>query len=145
MWFMPFAASPTMEQALNYETNGFEDQSRSWPPPDPDKFPRTSPSSPVPISIDYGTTEQRVQAFKQRQMQDYRRQGSHFGSGSVDASISDLYESDVEEGIDGEEGWTNSDGDRLRDYGVDEDAEIFADEDIPLGELLRRRKTRQFE
>lgn len=43
-----------------------------------------------------------------------------------------------EHGIDGEPGWTNSEGDRLRDYGVDEEAED--DEDIPLGELLRRRK-----
>lgn len=44
-----------------------------------------------------------------------------------------------EQGIDGEPGWTNAEGDRLRDYGVDEDVED-SDEDIPLGELLRRRK-----
>lgn len=42
-----------------------------------------------------------------------------------------------EHGADGEPGWTNSEGDRLRDYGVDEEAE---DEDVPLGELLRRRR-----
>ncbi|KAK7739917.1 Palmitoyltransferase [Cytospora paraplurivora] len=47
-----------------------------------------------------------------------------------------------ERGIDGEPGWTNSEGERLRDFGVDEDAEDAedADEDVPLGELLRRRK-----
>lgn len=44
-----------------------------------------------------------------------------------------------EQGIDGEPGWTNAEGDRLRDFGVDEDAEDD-DEDVPLGELLRRRK-----
>lgn len=44
-----------------------------------------------------------------------------------------------EQGIDGEPGWTNAEGDRLRDYGVDEDAEDD-DEDVPLGELLRRRR-----
>lgn len=44
-----------------------------------------------------------------------------------------------EQGVDGEPGWTNAEGDRLRDYGVDEDAED-EDEDVPLGELLRRRK-----
>lgn len=44
-----------------------------------------------------------------------------------------------EHGADGEPGWTNSEGDRLRDYGVDEEAEDD-DEDVPLGELLRRRK-----
>lgn len=44
-----------------------------------------------------------------------------------------------EQGFDGEPGWTNSEGDRLRDYGVDEDAED-SDDDVPLGELLRRRR-----
>ncbi|CAN8101549.1 unnamed protein product [Discula destructiva] len=44
-----------------------------------------------------------------------------------------------ESGLDGEPGWTNAEGDRLRDYGVDEDAEDD-DDDVPLGELLRRRK-----
>lgn len=44
-----------------------------------------------------------------------------------------------ERGFDGEPGWTNSEGDRLRDFGVDEDIEDD-DEDVPLGELLRRRK-----
>lgn len=45
-----------------------------------------------------------------------------------------------ESGVDGEPGWTNAEGDRLRDYGVDEDADEDEDDDIPLGELLRRRK-----
>ncbi|KAJ0122457.1 palmitoyltransferase pfa4 [Diaporthe amygdali] len=44
-----------------------------------------------------------------------------------------------ERGMDGEPGWTNSEGDRLRDFGVDEDVEDD-DEDVPLAELLRRRK-----
>lgn len=44
-----------------------------------------------------------------------------------------------EQGVDGKPGWTNSEGDRLRDYGVDEDADDD-DEDVPLGELLRRRR-----
>jgi len=51
-----------------------------------------------------------------------------------------------EEGMDGEPGWTNSEGDRLRDYGVDEEVEdeelipLDADDDVPLSELIRRRK-----
>jgi len=28
----------------------------------------------------------------------------------------------------------------LRDFGVDEEAELLDDDDIPLGELLRRRR-----
>ncbi len=40
--------------------------------------------------------------------------------------------------IDGEI-WRDSEGDRLNDFGVDEDAEFYDDENIPLAELLRRR------
>ncbi|KAL8358643.1 hypothetical protein RB601_009838 [Gaeumannomyces tritici] len=43
-----------------------------------------------------------------------------------------------EQGMDGEPGWTNADGDRLRDFGVDEDAE--EEDDVPIAELLRRRR-----
>ncbi|KAI2605536.1 zf-DHHC-domain-containing protein [Hypoxylon sp. NC1633] len=49
-------------------------------------------------------------------------------------------------------GWVNADGEHLGDYGVDEDAESDAsshyqiheheDEDVPLAELIRRRKVR---
>jgi palmitoyltransferase len=51
------------------------------------------------------------------------------------------YERDLDDGL----GWVNSDGDRLRDYGVDEEeseAEV-ADDDVPLAELMRRRKVTQ--
>ncbi|KFY30402.1 hypothetical protein V494_08162, partial [Pseudogymnoascus sp. VKM F-4513 (FW-928)] len=49
----------------------------------------------------------------------------------------------LDEDTGGSDGWFNSDGDRLRDYGVDEDAELVEweeDDDVPLGELLRRRR-----
>ncbi|KAI1825636.1 zf-DHHC-domain-containing protein [Xylaria intraflava] len=63
----------------------------------------------------------------------------------------------------GKSGWVNADGEHLGDYGVDEDAEfddvyvydeardnvdghatqpVDSDEEVPLGELLRRRKVR---
>jgi len=51
------------------------------------------------------------------------------------------YDREFDQGL----GWVNSDGDRLRDYGVDEEeseAEA-ADEDVPLAELIRRRKVLQ--
>jgi palmitoyltransferase len=38
--------------------------------------------------------------------------------------------------------WRNREGDRLRDFGVDEDTEILEEEEVPLGELLRRRRAR---
>ena len=46
------------------------------------------------------------------------------------------------------EEWRDSEGDRLNDFGVDEDAEYCDDDDdvddeIPLAELLRRRSIKQ--
>lgn len=40
----------------------------------------------------------------------------------------------------GEEAWRNSEGERLRDFGVDEDAEFYDDDEVPLSELMRRKK-----
>lgn len=40
----------------------------------------------------------------------------------------------------GEEGWRNSEGERLADFGVDEDVEFYDEDDLPLAELLRRKK-----
>ena len=42
----------------------------------------------------------------------------------------------------GEEGWKNSEGERLRDFGLDEDVEFYDQDEIPLGELMRRRGMR---
>jgi len=42
----------------------------------------------------------------------------------------------------GEEAWRNKEGERLADFGVDEVAEFYDEDDVPLAELLRRRKAR---
>jgi palmitoyltransferase len=49
-------------------------------------------------------------------------------------------ENDLKPGEEGEESWRNSEGDRLADYGVDEDVEFYDEENIPLAELIQRRK-----
>ena len=41
----------------------------------------------------------------------------------------------------GEEGWRSPSGERLRDYGVDEDAEFYDEDNLPIAELIRRRQT----
>jgi palmitoyltransferase len=43
---------------------------------------------------------------------------------------------------DGEESWQNSEGERLKDFGVDEDIEFYdqQEDEIPLSELLARRQ-----
>ena len=41
----------------------------------------------------------------------------------------------------GEEAWENSEGERLKDFGVDEDIEFYDEEDeVPLSQLLVRRR-----
>lgn len=41
----------------------------------------------------------------------------------------------------GEEGWRNKEGERLADFGVDEVADFYDEEDeMPLADLIRRRK-----
>jgi palmitoyltransferase len=139
LWFMPFGGAPLIEMAAKYEVNGFEDEGKSWPPPDPDKMPRNWRPSAEEVR-EYKSREEEIEAFKKRQQKDYERWEGKTSNKIEDLDDSEEYESEYEEGLDGEEGWTNSEGDRLRDYGVDEEAEVLADDDIPLGELLRRRK-----
>jgi palmitoyltransferase len=40
----------------------------------------------------------------------------------------------------GEEGWRNKEGERLADFGVDEVADFYDEDDLPLAEIMRRRK-----
>ncbi|KAI4754608.1 zf-DHHC-domain-containing protein [Aureobasidium sp. EXF-3400] len=39
----------------------------------------------------------------------------------------------------GEEGWRNSEGERLNDFGVDEDIEFYDEDEVPLSELMKRK------
>lgn len=140
VWFFPLGGAPDIRSTGRYEINGFEDASKVWPPPDPEKMPRASRPQDVAEPMIYGSPEEEKEAFRRRQQKDYERYGG--GGANANDEDDDEYESEYEEGIDGEEGWTNSEGERLRDFGVDEDTEIVTDDDIPLGELLRRRKAR---
>jgi palmitoyltransferase len=145
---------------LAWIENGFEDEGTQWPPVDPDKLPR----SPPQVLNEQGSNafihgdEDEVQAFKKRQQEDYKRWETMLANdpraglrlrSSATVTTSNQGESsendegndeEWEEGMDREFGWTNSDGDRLRDYGVDEEAEMIVEDDTPLGELLRRRR-----
>lgn len=80
-------------------------------------------------------------------------QNSRNRSPDEDAELdSDTYESDDEDHAlqqshpqpavdgEGEEGWRNSEGERLADFGVDEDIEFYDEDDLPLAELLKRKK-----
>lgn len=138
LWFLPFGGGPTIQTAVDWEVNGFEDASKTWPPPDPEKVPRASRIFQE-SEREYGTQLEEMEAFKKRQQKDYQR----WGQGELaDDENGEEYSSESEQGDDGKKGWTNSEGDRLRDFGVDEDADVLAEDDIPLGELLRRRKAK---
>ncbi|TAQ90100.1 hypothetical protein B7494_g1539 [Chlorociboria aeruginascens] len=135
LWILPFSGEPKIVDMGDWEINGFESEDKIWPPLDPDKLSRGK-AVEENVGREYRTLAEEKEAFRERQRRDYERWG-----GNEDLDDGEEYESEYEEGVNGE-GWTNSDGDRLRDYGVDEDAEIL-DDDIPLGELLRRRKARE--
>lgn len=172
-WFWPLAGGPTVDPqgkgtGWEWEENGFNPRRGMWPPLDPDKARRAAAGVGWPgrqqgaaaargFGEEYETPEEAKRAFERRQREDWGRRGGgdRFTSGIIaeleeDDELYDVeYEGvddDYEEGMDGEPGWTNLDGDRLRDYGVDEDVEdediipLDADDDVPLGELLRRRK-----
>ena len=59
----------------------------------------------------------------------------------VDRSVRNRAASPDNSHIAGEEAWKNSEGERLKDFGVDEDAEFYDGEDeIPLSRLLLHKR-----
>ncbi|KAL1835955.1 hypothetical protein VTJ49DRAFT_5766 [Mycothermus thermophilus] len=181
-------ARPGTGTGWRWEENGFNDLPGMWPPPDPDKMRRdalqqkqqqqrrlSDTGGGFLVDYDaYQTPEELKAAFARRQQEDLlRRQRMREKSQQQQAGIV----AELEELDGGDAGydagsrhhshtqWTNSDGDRLWDYGVDEYAEddrpsspvpVHAaetddayyhnnrsnndDDDVPLGELIRRRK-----
>ena len=152
-WFWPFARGPFTD-GLTYETNGFEERGQSWPPPDPDRMPRISRSDEAQEAFtfnhQYLTQREELEAFKRRQQADSQRHemqngvsrrkpfGDRFDR-ETNSPVEDDYLNDDEDGASGEEGWQDSDGNRLRDFGVEEDLEFYDEDDVPIAELLRRR------
>jgi palmitoyltransferase len=39
--------------------------------------------------------------------------------------------------------WRNKEGERLADFGLDEDAEFYDEDNLPLSEIMRRRQAHQ--
>ncbi|KAK3300184.1 DHHC palmitoyltransferase-domain-containing protein [Chaetomium fimeti] len=169
-WFLPvFGGGPVVDNKTpgkgvgwEWEENGFNDLPGLWPPPDPEKMRQERRGAWPGAGLQrdeaydaYQTQEEVKAAFARRQEEDLlRRQHGrapqgHQPSGII-AELEEWDGDDHSEGYEvvGEPLWTNSDGDRLWDYGVDEDVEeeiIPArgdDEDVPLAELIRRRKVR---
>ncbi|KAH7123829.1 DHHC palmitoyltransferase-domain-containing protein [Dendryphion nanum] len=167
-WFFPFAATPTIETGIDFEINDFEDASLSWPPPDPDRLQkkRTVAVGRPEEAFTYRdvglTPEETLAAFRKRQEEDVVRRRKPFVERvetqmARDNGLEDSEEDDEEifeertdtkgsrrGSLSGEEGWRNSEGERLRDFGLDEDVEFYdEEEDLPLSELLARRKAQK--
>lgn len=170
VWAWPFARSLRAEDGLKWEENGFEDEGTVWPPPDPDRMPRIvrkfDPKEALLHDNNYETySNEEIENFKRRQQADmarygpaaeglqrrkpfYQRQWEQSRGVDVHEDHDEYGDEEyAEEGELGEEGWRNREGDRLRDFGVDEDIDFYdqnihyEDEDnVPLAELIKRRK-----
>ncbi|EHY59619.1 Palmitoyltransferase [Exophiala dermatitidis] len=150
-WFWPFSATPRTD-GLEFETNGFEDPGTSWPPPDPDRMPRFNRFSEGSTAFTHEgadlSAEDEIAAFKRRQQADFERRREYYGiqrrkpfhERFEDGSDVPVHDYTQDKDSSGEEGWQDSGGNRLNDYGVDEDVEFYDQDDVPIAELLRRRE-----
>ena len=138
-WLLPFAPTAANETGLHFQTNGFDGMTttlicqpeltgsidRPWPPPDPDRIQRKSLRIREPLGIladdDQMTPSARVEAFRQRQIKDIERRKHQNHEEELDIAS---------------KSWANAEGERLEDFGVDDEDE----DDIPLSELMQRRK-----
>jgi palmitoyltransferase len=163
-WFNPLAGTPSLKGGLSFETNGFEDEGTVWPPPDPDRAYRRNAQAVNTGAFVFENSnlnsEDTVAAFKARQAEDAVRRRKPFAEQREDTAERDGDEyvygddaSDAEEEIfeekkygdaemEGEAAWRNAEGERLQDFGVDEDVEFYdeQEDDIPLSELMARRQ-----
>ena len=170
-WFLPIGGggprvnndTPGKGVGWEWEENGFNDLPGLWPPPDPEKMRRTArggwPGADASRQREgrydeFQTPEEVKAAFARRQEEDFRRrQMAQAQSCQRSAIIAELEEEDNDGRAEDYEWvgksqsqWTNSDGDRLWDYGVDEEVEeelvpgLGNDDNVPLAELIRRRK-----
>ena len=140
-WLNPLAPSPSHESGMSFEENGFLDEGLSWPPPDPDKMPAQrhlngdawegSRSGFTYTDDPAAGDDEYLEAFRARQAQDLRRRRPIIRGPAVDCGgLPGAEDEDVV--VQGEE-WRNEEGESLGDYGVE-------DEDVPLSELMRRRR-----
>ena len=99
-------------------------------------------------TLDGQADAERVQAFRSRQDADLarlgiahglsRRRNSRWDGGNVAHDSGDDCEPDSKTPLSGS--WRNAEGDRLEDYGVDEDVDLEHEDDVPLGRLLEKKR-----
>lgn len=160
-WFAPWEKGRSNESGWAFETNRFEDERTSWPPPDPEKVPQAKETWKRGMEIQdrggLGVNDISAEAVRRRQEADLKRKRPANGQ-SYEWLDLDNSEGSDEDFADEEEpamdqGWWK-DGPRgsrkLDDLGVDESTERYVDEsessdDIPLSELRQRLKSKAVE
>ena len=171
-WINPLAATPPVQNGLSFPINGFEDAGTTWPPPDPDRSYRRQAKAVNANAFVYQDSslsrEDTIAAFRARQSEDEIRrrkpfveraeailaqqrieewnevgqEGYEYGDEASDEDENQERRKGLDTNGEGEEGWRNSEGERLKDFGVDEDVEFYdeQEDEIPLSELLARRQ-----
>lgn len=167
LWLFPFTPTRDVGNGKGYdgggvrfEVNGFEDPKLQWPPHDPEKMnwnerakadkERQTKEGPWTSGVD--VTD--VDAFRRRQKEDLKRfqrieeldDNYDEQENDIDGEYDDYDDDDSRDGNEVERGdyddvdlkWKDSDGNALGDFGVDSDEED--DDDVPISELIRRRK-----
>ncbi|KAM3419689.1 Palmitoyltransferase [Cercospora zeina] len=154
-WIWPFSRSLSTENP-----------SKPWPPPDPDRLFRAERK---PLIGDGFTKSWDINEFKERQAANlarytdgdgeyvvrrrpfHERLGAARQSGRIhededaidtdtDSDEGDVRGRPLQRGDEGEEAWRNKEGERLADFGVDEVADFYDEDDVPLAEILKRRQ-----
>lgn len=157
LWLWPLSGNPKISKdargtGWDWEENGFNRIEGLWPPLDPEKIRKKNRKWPS-ARRDFQEELRRAQLspeeekaeFKKRQQADDRRRRMLMAELEEVDDYDMMYEDDDDyDKVGAPEDWKNSDGERLQDFGVDEETELapdpFQDDDVPLAELLRRRK-----
>jgi len=97
------------------------------------------------FTYDQQTTseQERINSFRQRQQNDLKRVQNDSSHVIRQRRFRETYRpAGNEDNSGGEESWRDSEGDRLDDFGVDEDVEFYDEDSIPLAQLLQKRRLR---
>lgn len=157
LWPFPFSASPKVGMkgkgnGWEWKENGFNRQEGMWPPLDPEKMRRANREWPA-ARRNFAAELQDVEAspedekrmFRERQKRGAERK-QHILAELEEVDNYDAFDEHGEQNLfEGPASWRNTDGERIQDYGVDEDAEGYAfeevlgEDDVPIAELIRRR------
>ncbi|KAH6608995.1 palmitoyltransferase pfa4 [Trichoderma cornu-damae] len=151
LWFFPLAGNPRISKTGSgvgwaWEENGFNRKLGMWPPLDPEKLRRAARewglsrrNFEAELRDEELSPQELIGAFRRRQQEDFRRRNGLMAELEEADDYASGGDSDSREGSSLRD-WVDADGQRLRDYGVDEDTDDQGEEDVPIAELLRRRK-----